>query len=142
MGIALAAAIAVLTGAGAAIGIGMATSHASEAIAEAKKDIRSTMLIGCALAEATAIYGLLVAIMLIFVADPGSNSVLGAAIAVVTGMGAGIGIGFATSRACDGIARQPEVKKDIRSTMLIGCALAEATAIYGLLVSIMLIFVA
>ena len=36
----------------------------------------------------------------------------------------------------------PEVKKDIRSTMLIGCALAEATAIYGLLVSIMLIFVA
>ena len=123
----------------------MATSHASEAIAkqpEAKKDIRSTMLIGCALAEATAIYGLLVAIMLIFVADPGSNSVLGAAIAVVTGMGAGIGIGFATSRACDGIARQPEVKKDIRSTMLIGCALAEATAIYGLLVSIMLIFVA
>ena len=145
MGIALAAAIAVLTGAGAAIGIGMATSHASEAIArqpEAKKDIRSTMLIGCALAEATAIYGLLVAIMLIFVADPGSNSVLGAAIAVVTGMGAGIGIGFATSRACDGIARQPEGKKDIRSTMLIGCALAEATAIYGLLVSIMLIFVA
>ena len=62
-------------------------------------DIRSTMLIGCALAEATAIYGLLVAIMLIFVADPGSNSVLGAAIAVVTGMGAGSGIGFATSRA-------------------------------------------
>ena len=76
MGIALAAAIAVLTGAGAAIGIGMATSHASEAIArqpEAKKDIRSTMLIGCALAEATAIYGLLVAIMLIFVADPGRH---------------------------------------------------------------------
>ena len=132
MGIALAAAIAVLTGAGAAIGIGMATSHASEAIArqpEAKKDIRSTMLIGCALAEATAIYGLLVAIMLIFVADPGSNSVLGAAIAVVTGMGAGIGIGFAIRRACDGIARQPEVKKDIRSTMLIGCALAEAIPI-------------
>ena len=131
-------------GVGAAIGIGMATSHASEAIArqpEAKKDIRSTMLIGCALAEATAIYGLLVAIMLIFVASPDSKSIMGAAVAVVTGMGAGIGIGLATSRACDSIARQPEVKKDIRSTMLIGCALAEATAIYGLLVSIMLIFV-
>ena len=123
MGIAMAAAVAVLTGAGAAIGIGMATSHASEAIArqpEAKKDIRSTMLIGCALAEATAIYGLLVAIMLIFVASPDSTSIMGAAVAVVTGMGAGIGIGLATSRACDSIARQPEVKKDNAYRLRIG----------------------
>ncbi len=66
---------------------------------------------------------------------------IGAAIAVLTGLGAGIGIGMATSKACDAIARQPEASKDIRSTMLIGCALAEATAIYGLLVAIMLIFV-
>ena len=145
MGIAMGAAVAVLTGAGAGIGIGIATSRASEAIArqpEAMKDIRSTMLIGCALAEATAIYGLLVAIMLIFVADPSSTSIMGAGVSAVTGMGAGIGIGIATSRACEGIAKQPEAMKDIRSTMLIGCALAEATAIYGLLVSIMLIFVA
>ncbi len=65
---------------------------------------------------------------------------LGAAIAVLTGLGAGIGIGMATSHAADAIARQPEAAKDIRSTMLIGCALAEATAIYGLLVAIMIIF--
>lgn len=145
MGIALGAAVAVLTGAGAAIGIGIATSRASEAIArqpDAKKDIRSTMLIGCALAEATAIYGLLVAIMLIFLANgKDTSTIIGAAVAVFTGMGAGIGIGIGTSRACSGIAQQPEAKKDIRSTMLIGCALAEATAIYGLLISIMLIFV-
>ena len=67
---------------------------------------------------------------------------LGAAIAVLTGIGAGIGIGMATGHACEAIARQPEAAKDIRSSMLIGCALAEATAIYGLLVAIMLIFVA
>ncbi|MCR5141770.1 MAG: ATP synthase F0 subunit C [Ruminococcus sp.] len=66
---------------------------------------------------------------------------LGAAIAVLTGIGAGIGIGMATSHACDAIARQPEAVKEIRSSMLIGCALAEATAIYGLLVAIMIIFV-
>ena len=117
MGIALGAAVAVLTGAGAAIGIGIATSRASEAIArqpEAKTDIRSTMLIGCALAEATAIYGLLVAIMLIFLAgEKDTSTVIGAAIAVFTGMGAGIGIGIGTSRACSGIAQQPEAKKDI-----------------------------
>ncbi len=66
---------------------------------------------------------------------------LGAGIAVLTGIGAGIGIGLATAHAVDAIARQPEAAKDIRSSMLIGCALAEATAIYGLLVAIMLIFV-
>ena len=106
------------------------------------KNIVTRRILGCALAEATAIYGLLVAIMLIFVAGDNTSSAIGAAVAVLTGAGAGIGIGMATSRACDAIARQPEAKKDIRSTMLIGCALAEATAIYGLLVSIMLIFVA
>lgn len=65
---------------------------------------------------------------------------LAAAIAVLTGFGAALGIGLATSHAVDAIARQPEAAKDIRSSMLIGCALAEATAIYGLLVAIMIIF--
>lgn len=66
---------------------------------------------------------------------------IGAAIAVLTGIGAGIGIGIATAHACDAIARQPEAKGAINSALLLGCALAEATAIYGLLVAIMLIFV-
>ena len=67
---------------------------------------------------------------------------IGAALAVLTGFGAGIGIGMATSHACDAIARQPEAKGDINKALLLGCALAEATAIYGLLVSILIIFVA
>ena len=65
---------------------------------------------------------------------------IGAAVAVITGIGAGIGIGIATSSAVDAIARQPEAKKDIRSSLLLGCALAEATAIYGLIVAILIIF--
>ena len=67
---------------------------------------------------------------------------IGAALAVLTGLGAGIGIGMATSHACDAIARQPEAKGDTNKALLLGCALAEATAIYGLLVSILIIFVA
>ena len=65
---------------------------------------------------------------------------IGAGIAVLTGIGAGLGIGKATSSAVDAIARQPEAKKDIRSSLLLGCALAEATAIYGLIVAILIIF--
>ena len=67
---------------------------------------------------------------------------IGAGIAVLTGIGAGIGIGMATSIAVEAIARQPEAESKISKSLLLGCALAEATAIYGfvicLLIAIML----
>ena len=62
-----------------------------------------------------------------------------AAIAVLVGLGAGIGIGFATAKSNEAIARQPEAADKIQSSLLIGCALAEATAVYGLVIGIMLI---
>lgn len=64
---------------------------------------------------------------------------IGAAIAVLTGVGAGIGISFATGKAVESIARQPEAAGNIRSTLLIGCALAEATAVYGLVIGLLII---
>ena len=64
---------------------------------------------------------------------------IGAAIAVMTGIGAGIGIGMATSKAVDAIARQPEADGKITKALILGCALAEATAIYGLIVAMLII---
>lgn len=64
---------------------------------------------------------------------------LGAAIAVLTGIGAGIGIGIATSKATDAIARQPEAADKIQRSLLLGCALAEATAIYGFVIGLLII---
>ena len=64
---------------------------------------------------------------------------IGAGIAVLTGLGAGIGIGIATSKATDAIARQPEAESKISKMLLLGCALAEATAIYGFVVAILII---
>ena len=58
------------------------------------------------------------------------TAAIGAAIAVLTGIGAGIGIGMATSKAVEAIARQPEAESKISKALLLGCALAEATAIY------------
>ena len=66
---------------------------------------------------------------------------LGAGIAVLSGIGAGIGIGIATSGATDAIARQPEAPGELNKTLLLGCALAESTAIYGLVVAIIIMFV-
>ncbi|HIR69895.1 MAG: ATP synthase F0 subunit C [Oscillospiraceae bacterium] len=64
---------------------------------------------------------------------------IGAGIAAITGVGAGIGIGMATSKAVDAIARQPEADGKITKALILGCALAEATAIYGLIVAMLII---
>ena len=64
---------------------------------------------------------------------------LGAGIAALACIGAGIGMGISTGKAVEGIARQPEAHKQIRSTMFIGLAFCETTAIYGFFVAIMLI---
>ena len=61
---------------------------------------------------------------------------LGAGIAVLTGLGAGIG----TGKSSEAIARQPEQAGRISRNMLLGCAMAEGTAIFGLLIGILLIF--
>ena len=64
---------------------------------------------------------------------------LAAAIAAFTGIGAGIGIGIATGRAVDAVARQPEASGKIMTLLLLGGALAEATAIYGFVVAIIIL---
>ncbi|EFV02717.1 ATP synthase F0, C subunit [Pseudoramibacter alactolyticus ATCC 23263] len=64
---------------------------------------------------------------------------LGAGIAVLTGIGAGVGIGIATGKAMDAIARQPEAESKISKNLLLGCALAEATAIYGFVIGLLII---
>ena len=63
----------------------------------------------------------------------------GAGIAVLTGIGAGIGIGIATAKAADAVARQPEAEGKISKILLLGCALAEATAIYGFVIGLLII---
>ena len=61
------------------------------------------------------------------------------AIAVFTGVGAGVGIGVATGKATESVARQPEASGKIQTVLLLGAALAEATAIYGLVVALMMV---
>ena len=64
---------------------------------------------------------------------------IGAAIAVFGAVGAGVGIGLATGKAVEAIARQPEASGKINTTLILGCALAEATAIYCFVIALMII---
>ena len=70
----------------------------------------------------------------------GTIIAIGAAIPLFTGIGAGVGIGIATGKAAEAIARQPEAESKISKTLILGCALAEATAIYGFIIGLLVIF--
>ena len=64
---------------------------------------------------------------------------IAASIAVLCGIGAGLGIGIATGKAAEAIARQPEAAGSINKALLLGAALAEATAIYGFVIALLII---
>ncbi len=67
-------------------------------------------------------------------------ALIGAGIAALTGLGAGVGMGIATGKAVEATARQPEAVGKIRTMLLLGLAFAETTAIYGLLVGVLILF--
>ena len=67
---------------------------------------------------------------------------MGAGLALIAGIGPGIGEGHPVAKACEAIGRQPESKGSVTSTMIMGCAIAETTGLYGLVIGILLIFVA
>ena len=67
-------------------------------------------------------------------------SAIGAGLAMIAGIGPGIGQGYAVGKACEAIGRQPESQGKVMKTMFVGCALAESTGIYALFIAIMLVF--
>ncbi|MBU0484238.1 MAG: ATP synthase F0 subunit C [Proteobacteria bacterium] len=91
------------------------------------------VLSGVAMAsEAAAAGGVTTATALVYLA---------AAISVgVAALGCGIGMGTAVGGACSGTARNPEASGKITVTMIIGLALIESLTIYGLVVSLILLF--
>ncbi len=68
-------------------------------------------------------------------------SAIGAGIAMIAGLGPGIGQGRAAAAGAEAVGRQPEAAGEITRTMLLGQAVAETTGIYSLLIAIILLFV-
>lgn len=69
-----------------------------------------------------------------------AGQAIGAGLAMIAGIGPGIGEGYAVGKAIETIGRQPEIESKAKSTMFVGCAIAETTGIYGLFVGIILLF--
>ena len=68
-------------------------------------------------------------------------SAIGAGLAMIAGLGPGIGQGIAAGHAAAAVGRNPGAKGDITTTMLLGQAVAETTGLYGLVVAFILMFV-
>ncbi|HQA56602.1 MAG TPA: ATP synthase F0 subunit C [Acetivibrio sp.] len=66
---------------------------------------------------------------------------LAASFCVLTGAAAGIGISVATSKAVQAVARQPEAGDKIRNIIVLGAALAEATAVYAFIIALLMVLV-
>ena len=126
---------------GAAVGEGYAAGMANEALSlrpEKSGDIIKNMLVGQAIAETAAIFALVIAVLLLFT-RPDSTSILnawagiGAALAIgLSAVGSGVGSGLPAARACEGIMRQPANSGKIIRTMLIGAAVCQSPAVFGM----------
>lgn len=66
---------------------------------------------------------------------------IGAGIAILAGLGTGIGEGIAAGKAVEAVGKNPDAEGKIRTMLILGCGLTETVAIYGMLISFLIIFV-
>ncbi len=136
---------------GSGYGGGVAAGASCEGIArqpESVGNVTTTMLVGQAVSQTPSIFGLLVSFILMFKAFPESNA-LSAAMALLGaglcmgfgGIGPGIGNGMAAEGAVRWVARNVSRAGDMMRIMLVGQAVSQSTAIYAMVVSLVLIFV-
>lgn len=66
---------------------------------------------------------------------------IAAALAVMTGIFSTVGQGYAAGKAVEAVGKNPEAQTEIRSMLILGAGIAETAAIYGLLISFIILFV-
>ncbi len=136
---------------GSGYGGGLAAGASCESIARQPKSagqVTTTMLVGQAVAQTPSIFGLLVSFILMFKSFPAATNwsapmaLLSAGICMgFGGIGPGIGNGMTAEGAVRWVARNIEHAGDLMRIMLVGQAVAQSTAIYAMVVSLVLIFV-
>ncbi|MFP3981682.1 MAG: ATP synthase F0 subunit C, partial [Desulfobacterales bacterium] len=136
---------------GSGVGGGLAAGASCEGIARqpvSLGNVTTTMLVGQAVSQTPAIFGLLISFILLFSGFPESTALaaamapLGAGLCMgFGGIGPGIGNGLTAEEAVRWVARNLENTGGLTRTMLVGQAVAQSTAIYAMVVSLVLIFV-
>jgi len=150
---AIAAGLAMGAGIGPGIGQGFAAGKAAEAVGnnpEGARPATLVMLLGAAVAETSGIFALVIAIIMLFanplvgrtgIAIVLAASALGAGLAMIAGIGPGIGQGFAAGKSSEAVGKRPKLQSEVIRTMLLGQAVAQTTGIYALIIALILLFV-
>jgi len=136
---------------GSGYGGGLAAGASCEGIARQPKtaaNVTTIMLVGQAVSQTPSIFGLLVSFILMFKSFPESTA-LSASMALLAagictgfgGIGPGLGNGMTAEGAVRWVARNVEHAGDLMRIMLVGQAVSQSTAIYAMVVSLVLIFV-
>jgi F-type H+-transporting ATPase subunit c len=132
-----------LAGAGVAMGQGRLAGTSIEMMGNSPKMANSLMvytILGIALVESAVINGLVVAFQIKAVTGATEINVIGAGLAIgLAGFGAGYGEGHIISAALIAMNRNPEMKDKILQFMVLFVALAETSAIYGLVIAFKLL---
>jgi ATP synthase F0 subunit c len=149
---ALGAGFAMIAGIGPGVGQGYAAGKGAEAVSKNPKASRETtivMLLGAAVAETSGILALVVALIMLF-GNPLVNlegnaliimaSAIGAGLAMIAGIGPGIGQGYAAGKGTEATGKRPKMQSQIVRTMLVGQAVAQTTGIYALVIALVLLF--
>ncbi len=103
--------------------------------------LKPLTILGIALTESAAIYGLVVALLIMFAWDFTTAQGIAAGLSIgLVGFSAGLGEGWVAAQALESILRNPEVQWEIRSNMILYIAMVESAAIYALVVSLLILF--
>ncbi len=137
-GIIGAAAAIALPAIGVALGEGLTAKKSLEVIGknpDIKGFVTTITILGIALVESAAIYGLLIANSIVG-AEAGDYAMLAAGLAIgVAGLAVGYAEGLVASQAIESVLRNPANKNTIMVNMILYIALVESAAIYALLVA-------
>lgn len=136
---------------GSGYGGGMAAGASCEGVSrqpETATAVTTTMLVGQAVAQTPSVFGLLISFVLMFRSFPESTA-LSASVGLLSaglcmglgGIGPGIGNGMTAEGAVRWVARRADYAGDLMRIMLVGQAVSQSTAIYAMVVSLVLIFV-
>ncbi len=135
---------------GSGVGSGFPGGHATMGICRQPTmttRLTTNMLIGSAVSQTPAIFSMVVALMLLFLdfsnapLSPTWAALIGAGLSTgFASIGSGYGSGMAAGSSCEGVARQPDSSGSVTTIMLVGQAVSQTPAIFGLLVSFILMF--
>ena len=152
---AIGAGASMIGGTGTGVGCGYAGGKSAEAVSinpSSNSASMMTMVLGSSISQTSGIFSLVITLILLY-GNPligmyanGQNflilaaSALGAGLALIAGVGPGLGQGFAAGKACQAIGLRPKMQGDVLRTMILGQAVAQTTGIYGLVISLVLLF--